>query len=246
MDIGHAHRPGDGRRIGNAIDAVERAQLDAGNDRGATCLIEDEVRLRVGDDLVARTGLGGDACQVAHGPARNEDAGLLAEAQRHLLLEPVDRRILAPHIVTNLGAGHRRAHPLVGNGQRVTPKVDEAWHGCCSRGWSPVHPADTIGGTAPRCHASPVASHAFRLVQGAVRKPEELRRGVRVLRIRGDADADGEAHRAMPRKLDLGRRDRGTDLLGDDECLRLRTCSASAPRTPHRHSARPGPHGERC
>ena len=46
MDVGHAHRLVDRCRIGNAIDAVEGAQLDAGNDRGAAGLVEDEVRLR--------------------------------------------------------------------------------------------------------------------------------------------------------------------------------------------------------
>ena len=57
-------------------------------------------------------------------PLGTNTAASLPSTSRHLFLETSHRRVLAPHIVTDLGARHGGAHALVGNGQRVTAKID--------------------------------------------------------------------------------------------------------------------------
>ena len=141
MDIRIANRRDDRFGIRDAVDAVERAELYARDNRRSTDLIGDQVCLRVGDDLITRPGLRRDARQVAHGAARDEHGGVLAEQPCHLILETSHRRILAPHVVTNLGARHRRSHSRIGNGQRVTPEIDEVKRRHCRPAGSRVHAA---------------------------------------------------------------------------------------------------------
>jgi hypothetical protein len=53
---------------------------------------------------------------------------MLPQAARNVLLEAAHGRVLTPHVIADLRARHRGAHPLIGEGQRVTSEIDYARH----------------------------------------------------------------------------------------------------------------------
>ncbi len=63
-----------------------------------------------GDDLLASAEVRELGDEVAHRAARDEQAGLLAEELGGAFLEGDDGRVVAEHVVADLGLGHRAAH----------------------------------------------------------------------------------------------------------------------------------------
>ena len=63
-----------------------------------------------GDDLSAPGDMSHQADQVAHGPRRHEEGGLLAEQARRTRFEREDSRIIAEDIVADRCIGHGRPH----------------------------------------------------------------------------------------------------------------------------------------
>ena len=115
------HRPVVARR--------HRRDRGAGDDRVAGALVEDRVRLGFGDDLAAAGDVRHVRHEVAHRPARDEEAGLLARQLGGSLLERDDGRVVAEDVVADLGFGHRAPHPGRGPRDRVGAQVDDgrAW-----------------------------------------------------------------------------------------------------------------------
>jgi hypothetical protein len=62
--------------------------------------------------------------QVAHRARRDEDAGFLAEQLGRTLFEGVDGRVVAEHVVADLGLGHRPPHRRGGLRYGVAAQVD--------------------------------------------------------------------------------------------------------------------------
>ena len=101
----------DGGQVEGAIRAVlEAPRAGADDDRVACRLVDDQVVLGAGDDLLAAAEVGHHGREIAHRPARDEEAGLLAEELRGALLEGDDGRVVSEDIVADLGLGHRSAH----------------------------------------------------------------------------------------------------------------------------------------
>lgn len=108
--------------------AGEGADHDAREGGGAAGLVMDDVAVGVGDDFVARLGLGADGGLVGHGAGGDEAGGFFAEESGKLFLESQDGGIIAEDIVADVGVGHDLAHGCGGAGDGVAAKVDDG-HG---------------------------------------------------------------------------------------------------------------------
>ena len=88
----------------------ERADGRAHDDGMPGGLIQDDVALAAGDRLLAAPEMGELGDEVAHRARGDEEPGLLAEELGGPLLEGIDRRVVAEHVVPDLGRGHGAAH----------------------------------------------------------------------------------------------------------------------------------------
>ena len=102
--------------------------LNAAVQCGTAALVADDVRIGVAEQLVAGGHDQPDADLVAHRAGRHEHRSGSAEQTRHVLFERRDRRILAVHVVADLGIGHRVPHGWRGFGDRVAAEIDEPGH----------------------------------------------------------------------------------------------------------------------
>src|SRR5439155_2449304 len=95
-------------RIERSIRPVTELEDARSDDDGVTGrFVADDMALRPRDDLAAAWDMGHQRDEVAHRPGRDEQAGFLAEELGRSLLEGVDRRVLAPDVIADLGSGHR-------------------------------------------------------------------------------------------------------------------------------------------
>ena len=104
------------------------AELDAGVRGAGAGLVEDDVRFDRDQHVVPRPGQGAQRDLVGHGAARQEEGCLGAEQLRDLLLEAVDRRVLAVLVVADLGVRHGAAHGRRRQRDRVGAQVDPIGH----------------------------------------------------------------------------------------------------------------------
>jgi len=120
------HEPFHGLRVECPVGRVEAAQLKLTEDRCATLLVEQDVRLRVQEDLVTalRQGMEGDL--VAHRPRRAVERRFLVQQTRDLFLQAVDGGVVLEHIVADLGLGHGPAHLRPRLRHRIAAHVDHA------------------------------------------------------------------------------------------------------------------------
>ena len=112
---------------------TDRAELDAGIGGTGAGLVQDDVRVGRHENVVSGAGERPQRDLVGHRPARQEQRRLHAEQARDLVLESVDRWVLAVLVVTDLGLGDRPAHPLGRTGDRVGAQVDAVGHGADDR-----------------------------------------------------------------------------------------------------------------
>ncbi len=104
-----ASRMSSGSMVPSARAATGRT--DGAADDGVTPgFMDDDVRIRLRDDLAAARHVRHVSHEVAHRPAGHEEAGGLAGQLRGSLLEGVDGGVLAEDIVPDLGRGHGTAH----------------------------------------------------------------------------------------------------------------------------------------
>ena len=92
------------------------------------CVGDDQVVLASGDRLLAAREVGHLGDQVAHRATGHEQAGFLVEELGRPFLESVHGRVVAEHVVADLGAGHRATHGGRGVRDGVAAQVDP-WHG---------------------------------------------------------------------------------------------------------------------
>ena len=99
---------------------------------GATELVDQDVRVLLGDEHVAGTAVQLQGDLVRHRRRREEERPLLPEQLRHPLLQLVDRRVLAHLLVPDDRRRDRGAHAWRRAGNGVGAKID---HGCpfCTR-----------------------------------------------------------------------------------------------------------------
>jgi hypothetical protein len=124
--IGDAHRLPKLLRREAACLAVKRPSHQAGVHRRAAELGEQDVRVLLRDDLVARTPERAKRDLVRHRRRRDEDRLRLAEQGRGAALELVDGRVLAPLLVADLGRCDRGAHLRRRLRLRVRAELDHA------------------------------------------------------------------------------------------------------------------------
>ena len=93
--------------------------------RRAALFVEEDVGLRVQEDLVAALRQGVERDLVGHRARGAEDRRLLAEQSRRLVLQAVDGRVVPEDVVTDLGRGHRPTHLRPRLGDRVAAHVDD-------------------------------------------------------------------------------------------------------------------------
>ena len=77
------------------------------------------MRLIAQDHLVAAAAMHQQADQVAHRARRHEQAGFLAQAIGRECLQPLDGRVIAQHVVADLGFCHGSAHGRRGFGHGI-------------------------------------------------------------------------------------------------------------------------------
>ena len=83
---------------------------EAGVDRGASPLVDEDVRPLLGDDLAAGPAEHAQRGLVRHRRRRQEERRLVAEQLGHPALQLVGGRILALLLVADLGGRHRSEH----------------------------------------------------------------------------------------------------------------------------------------
>ena len=142
--IVHVLGPDHGFHMGRREDTVraeDRADADAGQCRGPTALKVVAVRGVVADQLVARLGGRTDRDLVGHRPRRDEQGGLFAQEARHPLLQPVDSRVIAEHIVADLCRGDGRTHPCGRPRDGIAAQINRRHRGSPSSSWLSRSPA---------------------------------------------------------------------------------------------------------
>src|SRR3954466_15315827 len=76
------------------------------------------------DDLLAGAGVDLDGDLVPHAAAGNEDGGLAREYLGGAMLEPIDGRVFAIHVIADLGFRHGATHLRRWASDGVTAQVD--------------------------------------------------------------------------------------------------------------------------
>ena len=97
---------------------------EAGVDRGAAPLVDQDVRPLLGDDLAARPTQNAQRGLVRHRRRRHEERRLVPEQVGHPALQLVGRRVLALLLVADLGGRHRGEHPRRRLGDGVGAEID--------------------------------------------------------------------------------------------------------------------------
>ena len=121
------------RRVQRPVGALAQGADRRADDDGVTArLVQDRVGHLAGDGLVAAGKVGHQRDEVAHGAARHEQAGLLAQERGGAGLELVDRGVVAEDVVADPGRGHRAAHGLGGVRDGVGAEIDDGGHGRAS------------------------------------------------------------------------------------------------------------------
>ena len=105
---------------------LEGAGAHADDHRMAGRLVDNEVMLLAGDDLLTAPEVGHHRDQVAHRPGGDEQARVLAEEVGRALLERDDGGVVAEYIVTDDRVGHGPAHRLRRMRDGVAAEVDRA------------------------------------------------------------------------------------------------------------------------
>jgi hypothetical protein len=109
---------------------LERPRARADDHGVARGLVDDEMVFLAGDHLLASAEVRHHRDEVAHGPGRDEEAGVLAEKVGGAFLERNDRGVIAEHVVAHLGVCHRSTHRIRRACDGVAAQVDRSvWHG---------------------------------------------------------------------------------------------------------------------
>ena len=108
----------------DAAVAQNRMNGDPGERRRSAALRAHDVRADVHDDAVAGFGVRADRHLVRHGAGGHVDGVVLAQNLGGAGLEPLDRGIVAVHVVADGGLGHRLTHCGGGTGDRVAAEID--------------------------------------------------------------------------------------------------------------------------
>ena len=85
-----------------------------------------DVRAGLAQHLLAGRDQAADGEHVGHRAGRREQRRLVPEQPRDPLLERADGRVLAVHVVADLGVGHGAPHRLGRAGDGVAAQVDQA------------------------------------------------------------------------------------------------------------------------
>ena len=129
VDLCLAHGRDDGVRIRDAVSAVEKAELDPGDDRAPSDLVDDDVRLRVGDDLVARDASaqrrtsGCPSCRSGRTQQRAFRDGAPPPPRVGAPSGPHPRRRRRPRHVPSRRASPRRGRSACHFGDRLRPAL---------------------------------------------------------------------------------------------------------------------------
>src|SRR5215218_856308 len=123
MDVLGPDGRADGLRVENSILAGEGAELDSREHRRGAGLVDEDVGTFVQEHLVTRVRAYVNPDLVGHRPGRRVQCRLLAKQVRHVLLEPVHRRVLTEHVVPDRRLEHCPPHAFRRTGHRVTAKI---------------------------------------------------------------------------------------------------------------------------
>ena len=103
---------------------------DSANLSKSPLLIVVNVASRLAEKLVTTLAVPEDGNLVGHRTGRHKDRRFFAELFGNILLEPIDRRIFAKHIVPDFGRGYRSTHRSGGLGQCIAAIVTRCgFHG---------------------------------------------------------------------------------------------------------------------
>ena len=169
----------DGVRIHRAVEARRDGSGGRPDHHRVTArLIEDGVRLGLGDDLAAARHVGHQAHQVAHRAAGHEEAGLLAGQLGGPFLQGDDRRVVAEDVVAELGLRHRPSHLGRGLRDRVGAQVDAGGThrraSIRSAAGPPVHRVRRLIAGQAASHLLPSPGHADPWCSGPTCQPVTL------------------------------------------------------------------------
>ena len=158
-----AHRGADLLGREPAVEAGQAARDEAGVDGRAAELVDQDVRVLLGEQLLAGPREDPQRDLVRHRRGGDEDRLLLAEQRGAAALELEHRRVLALLLVADDRLGDRAAHLGRGLGERVCAEVDHgsnatvaAWTLRSSTRRSP--PGASPPTAPPRCGSGPRAA----------------------------------------------------------------------------------------
>ena len=96
-------------------------------------LVDEDVRVLLGEEHVARPPVELEGDLVRHRRGGEKDRSVVSEELGHALLELVDGRILAHLLVTDDGGGDGSTHPGRRSGNGVGAKIDHGRPFCTGR-----------------------------------------------------------------------------------------------------------------
>ena len=132
--------------------ASEESKCASGNCGRCARFVLIDVTHFMGEDFIARNGLGSDRRLVGHGSGGHETGCLLAKQLGASILERNDARIVAKYIIAQGGGHHGLSHSCRGLGDGVTAEIDcGIWHPVMISG-SPkrLTPRERPGGSTSR------------------------------------------------------------------------------------------------
>jgi hypothetical protein len=122
------------RRVDGGVDRLQgqravgvgtnRVEHESAQRRCGPVLVVVDMRLVAEDDLAAAVAVGEERREIAHRAAGHEERGVPAGHPGGERFESVDGRIVAEHVVPNLGAHHRIAHGGRREGHGIASQVD--------------------------------------------------------------------------------------------------------------------------
>src|SRR5215203_1667905 len=133
VNVPGPHGGANGFGVEDTVLAREGTELDAGEHRGGTGLVDEDMGALMQEYLFSPVRVYLDPDLVGHRPRRRVQSRLLAEQVGHVLLQPVYGRVLPEDVVANRRLQHRPPHSFRRTGHCVAAKI---YHGlpplCCS------------------------------------------------------------------------------------------------------------------
>ena len=100
---------------------------DAAKNRRTASFIDKHMVINTGEDFLTTLAMRHHRTEIPLRTTRHQKRGFLAKQCGRLVLQRIDRWIIAIDIITNFGRHHRSTHAFGWPGHRIAAHVDTGW-----------------------------------------------------------------------------------------------------------------------